>query len=963
MQFRVLGPLEVGGGDQTLSLGGLRQRSVLALLVLHSGRVVPADQIVTEIWGEEAPDGARDSLYTYVSNLRGVLHRDRISRVDGGYRLDLEDGDTIDAVEFSGRLAEARRQLGSNPAATGDLIEDALSSWRGRPYEGFEDLPAVAPEAIRLEELRLAAIEDRIEAELRAGGTPVVSEVEQLREEHPYRERLWELLARSLYRAGRQAEALRTFTRLRQFLGEELGIEPSPAVTRVEEQILVQDPILEPEGAPAPTNLPVPVSSFVGRVDELSLLDKALHEHRLITIVAPGGAGKTRLAIEAGRSVLPSFPDGVWLVDLTTASGPGGVARAAAAAFQLVEIPGGDLLEAIADRLRSKTTLMVLDNCEHVMDPAGEMAMTLLEKAPRLKILATSRQALSRQGEIRVMLSGLDTGLDGDPAGEAERLFEQRAVAIRPELVIDEGTRQEIASICRQLDGMPLAIELAASRVDTLSPAEIDGHLSERFLLLTDDRAGRLAHRSLRASLDWSYNLLNPDEQRQFENLGIFEGGFSAPAAGSVLGSPSEMAAIDQLRRLVGASLIHATVDADAPYRMLETIRIYARDHLRVGGRYNDAADRHDRHYLDRASALRPAFFGRGRSAARAEIEAEQADYHVAFDRLFTGGRLDGALEMAWSLGHVWLFAGQRGESDRRLDALLDATSGSKNRERADALSASAFSDMYAQRYDSAIVKADESIAIYRDIGDDQGLAYVLARRGHLAFSVGDISFALQSLKASLEICERIGYDEGEAWPMTLLAQARLWSGDESAEVRQMFDEGRKRFIAMGETFGQAHANMFLPNVGDRSIEEKLQYCLETMELSERPGADPLIRPIALHNLAFAVWHSGDRERAEGLNRLAATSAVETGMTVNSGMAFLEAGLFAGEQGNAERAAVLYGAGDAHFIMQKAPFHERQLQPGVEAAERDLGTERYAQLYSRGAAMTVDQATALLLTT
>ncbi|MDH5373448.1 MAG: winged helix-turn-helix domain-containing protein, partial [Acidimicrobiia bacterium] len=260
MQFSVLGPLEVRYGDAALPLGGPRQRSVLALLLLAAGRVVSTDRIVTEIWGESPPDGARDSLYTYVSNLRGVLGKDRIVRVDGGYRLDPEDGDTIDAIECEAGLERARRLVASDPARAIDLIESSLEGWRGRPYEGFEDLQTVNPEAARLEEMRLRAIEDRIEAELRTGGKPAVSDVEMLSKEHPYRERLWELLARSLYRSDRQAEALRTFTRLRRILAEELGLEPSPSIIRLEEQILLQDPALEPDAAPAPTNLPTPVS-------------------------------------------------------------------------------------------------------------------------------------------------------------------------------------------------------------------------------------------------------------------------------------------------------------------------------------------------------------------------------------------------------------------------------------------------------------------------------------------------------------------------------------------------------------------------------------------------------------------------------------------------------------------------------------------------------------------------------
>lgn len=961
MRFSVLGPLAVDDGDALLLLGGPRQRSVLALLLLEAGHVVSADRIVTEIWSEMPPDGARASLYTYVSNLRGVLGRDRIVRVDSGYRLDLADVDSMDAVEFETGLGRARRLVGSDPGVAIDLIDASLKFWRGRPYEGFEDLPSVAPEATRLDEIRLAAIEDRIEAELRAGGTPVVGDVEMLKVQYPFRERLWELLARSLYRAGRQAEALRTLTSLRRMLGEEVGIDPSPSIVRLEERILVQDPGLEPDAAPPPTNLPIPISSFIGRVDELALLDKAIHEHRFVTVVGPGGAGKTRLAVEAGRNVRGTFPDGVWLVDLAQVSDPNGVAQAAAAALQIVESSGAEHMDAVVKYLRSRTVLIVMDNCEHVADSVSELALKLLEMAPRVKILATSRRVLGGKGEVRFLLDGLDTSSEARLPGDAERLFEERAAAVRSEFTLEEANLGEVASICRHLDGMPLAIELAAARIDVLSPAEIDRHLSDRFLLLADERPDRPTHQSLQASLDWSYDLLAPQEQQAFDSLGVFEGPFSVSAAAAVLGSPSEIAAIDQLRHLAGASLLQTVHGTVSRYRLLETMRMYARDHLTETGHWGDAAGRHDRHYRTLCSDLRSAFFGRGRVAARTEIESELADYEIAFGRLLDDDKVEDALAMAWPLGQVWLFTGQLGEGARRLETVLDASSGSASQSRADALIAAAFLGMYLSNYDQGIGWADEALSIYRSIDDEQGLAYAMVRRGHLAFSVGDVPIALELLQTSLEMCTRIGYHDGTAWPLSLLAQARLWSGDESPEVRRMFEEGRERFIAMGESYGQAHVDIFLSNLGEGSVEHMLRYSLEMMELADRPDADPLTRPIAFHNLAYGVWYAGELDRAVGLNRVASRLAVETGSTVNSGMAFLQAGLFAAERNEPERGAILLGAGHAHFAMQMPPFYERQLQPAIDAATSALGNAGYREFHERGAAMSIEESTAFLL--
>jgi predicted ATPase/DNA-binding SARP family transcriptional activator len=959
MQFSVLGPLEVTEGSASLALGGPRQRSVLALLLLDAGRVVHADRMVTEIWGDEPPDGARDSLYTYISNLRGVIGRDRIVRSDGGYRLVPMDVDQVDARTFVASLGEAHRIVGSDPQAALSFIDESLSAWRGRPYEGCENLPSIVPEAARLEELFLRALEDRIDAELHVGGTPEAGGIEMLTAEHPYRERFWELLARALYRAGRQTDALRALTRLRRTLADDLGLEPSPAISRLEERILLQDPALD-AGATPPTNLPTPVSSFIGREEELWVLERLIGDHRLVTVTGPGGAGKTRLAIEVARRIAGAFADGVWFIDLAQVGAAGDVNWAVASSLGVAEPPDVGGVATVVARLRTQSALLVLDNCEHVVAVVADLAETVLEGAPQVRILATSRQGLGVAGEALSHLSGLDTSEDEPEAGDAEQLFAVRAAAVQPNFAIEEANRADVAEICRHLDGMPLAIELAAARVDTLSPGEIVRHLGDRFRLLAGAHADPSSHRSLGASLDWSRDLLDPDDRRAFDQLGVFDGPFTAVAAAAVVEAPSELDAVDILRHLVGASLIHRLAGEVSRYRLLETTRLYARKGLEESGGWQLAVDRHDAHCAGRCRELRGAFFGGGRPEACRTIETEITEYESAFDRSSEGDP-DVALEMAWPLGHVWLFSGRIGSGIGRLERLVAATAGATSRARADALAAGAFLLMYVTRYEQATAWADEAIEIYRTMHDGRGLAYALARRGHLAFSVGDVPTAFGLLQESLETCKRIGYAEGTAWPLTLLGQARLWGGDESDEVLALLEEGRRQFIAVGDTYGQMHANMFIQNVGDRPIDVQLRYAEESMQLADEPGADPLIRATALHNLAFIVWNAGERERAKGQLRLSARAALEAGATVASGMAFLLGGLMAGLDGDPERAAVLSGAGHAHFVMEMPPFYIRQLQPGIDAATEALGKDDYDRLCEVGAAMTIEEATDFLL--
>ena len=696
MRFSVLGPLEVRDGPEALPLGGPRQRSVLALLVHAAGRSVALDSLVTEIWGEEPPDGSVDSLYTYVSNLRHALGRGRILRGEGGYRFHQGDDDIVDVVDFEAGLLEARRLAGSDPDAAIALIDGSLSAWRGRPYEGFEDLPSIVPEAARIEELRMRAIEDRLEAELRAGRVPEVVGVETLIGDHPYRERLWELLARSLYRAGRQAEALGALRRLRRLLIDELGIDPSPSITRLEEQILVHDPALEAASAP-PGNLPAPTTSFIGRSAELVDLERRITQYRLVTVTGPGGAGKTRLAAEAARRVTGNFPDGSWLIDLAEVADATGVPAALATALRLVHPPSMGIAEGVARHLRARTTLLILDNCEHVVDAVGQLAARLLADAAGLRILATSRTPLSRSGEALFHLAGLGTSTDEGPVGDGQRLFEARAAAVHPGFTIDSDNQADVTSICRHLDGLPLAIELAAARAVTLSPSEIDRYLADRFTLIGNPHEERRMHRSLQAAVDWSYDLLNPADQGSFDRLGVFEGPFSVTAARSVLQVQSEVAAATVLGRLAGVSLLQVLPGADTHYRLLETLRFYARAHLRSGGLWSEQVERHDAHYRNRCRELRGAFFGIGRTEARMTVEAELAEYVAAFDRLVANGRREDAIEMAWPLGHVWLFAGMLADGTERLRRLLSAPDGVATQARADALAIAAFLVSYAQ--------------------------------------------------------------------------------------------------------------------------------------------------------------------------------------------------------------------------------------------------------------------------
>ncbi len=945
MRFGVLGPVTAHDGDAEVPLGGPRQRAVLALLLREAGRPVPADRIVDAIWGEAA-GGSHASLHTYVSNLRGALGADRLVRDPHGYRVMLRAGDELDTELFAAQVADAGPGRAAAVRAAG--LGRALELWRGEPYEGLDEVEPLAAERARLTELRTAAELDRVEALLRAGGAPV-TEATALRDRNPLDEGAWSLLARALYRAGRQADALAALRQVTRSLSEELGLDPSPALVRLEEQILLHDPALEPEGAAPALDVPAYLTSFVGRADELGSLEEALAHARLVTIIGPGGAGKTRLAVEIARRRHDREPAAVRFADLARVTAASEVARALAAA---VHAPGtDDPAGALATALAGQQVLLVIDNAEHVADAVAEQVGALLARTDRTTVLVTSRIPLGVPGERLAPLGGLEVG--GDGVGDAERLFADRCAA-RGEPVPPADA--EVREVCRRLDGIPLALELAAARVPVLSPVEILGLLDRRFALLVDQGQPRDVHRSLEATVGWSYGLLDPRDRSAFAALGVFDGPFTARAAAAVVGAGGAPGAPAVLDRLVASSLVTAARARPSRFRLLETLRAYARDRLVETDRWGLAVDRHDTHYLQAAIGSADELLGRGRVATCERVELELAEYEAAFARLVRTDPVR-ALPLGWTLGNAWLFGGHVAEAEERLTAAIEATGGVRTSARADLLMISSWVAVFRNRFDDASRWTDEGLAIYREHDDVPRLAYGLARAGHWAFGRGDPA-GVPLLREALEVCARADLPDLEAWPLALLAQARLWSGDGSAVVRTMLLDARERFGALGETYGVIHADMLLTSFPQLPPTEQLRLAEEMVTLSAEPGGDNLMRPIALHNLAYAVASQGSHERAAGLNRAAVRSAMASGTLIDLGLALFQAALFASRAGRHDRATVLLAAGEAHFAMDVAPFQRAQLADILPAARAALGDEPVAELERIGAAMSAEAAAA-----
>ncbi|HEY7272887.1 MAG TPA: BTAD domain-containing putative transcriptional regulator, partial [Actinoplanes sp.] len=533
MQIGMLGPFEVRMDDGTVAdVPGARLRALLTALALEPGRVVSKATLIDWIWGPNPPADVANALQRLASRLRKALPGGVIEGHTGGYRL-VVDPDAVDALRFERLLGRARREAGLPRVR---LLRDALAVWRGAAMQdvGLEDSKAFDAAVTRLEGLRLTAMEERFEAELDLGrGAEVVAELTDAVTAHPLREPLVAALMRALVAAGRDAEALLAYERTREALADALGVDPSPELSGLHVALLRGEVGRRAEDRK--TNLRAELTSFVGRDADVAAVRELIAEHRLTTLIGPGGSGKTRLATETARRMAGDLPDGVWLVELAAIGADGDVSQTTLTALGLRDAllgtaPNADPADGLIAAIREREALLILDNCEHVIDAAAKFADRVLGECRRLRILATSREPLGLTGEALWLVEPLAVPTD-DSAAEvatspAVRLLRDRAGAVRKDLAAGEHTVSTMARICRALDGMPLAIELAAARLRTMSIDQLAGRLDDRFRLLTSgSRTALPRHKTLRAVVDWSWELLTDAERAVLRRLSVFAGG------------------------------------------------------------------------------------------------------------------------------------------------------------------------------------------------------------------------------------------------------------------------------------------------------------------------------------------------------------------------------------------------------------------------------------------------------
>ncbi len=928
MRVDVLGPLRVTGQDEPVPVGGNRLAGLLARLAVSAPHPVSAPTLIDAVWPDSAPRGAENALQSLVSRLRRALgNPDMVRVVPGGYVLSVGSED-VDAARFELLSSQGRDQLrrGEHARASATLGE-ALALWRGpEPATGLG-----AGESARLVERRLATLADRIDADLAAGrAADVVGELEALVLQHPQREGFTAQLMTALASSGRIPEALEAYERFRRGLAEDLGLDPSAQLADKHLALLRGE--LDPEPAeplaPAERNsLPIPLTSFLGRADHVARLRDALSGARLVTVLGAGGSGKTRLATEVAADLGDAARDGVWFAPLAPVTDPAEVPHAVLAALghrdaALLDSrqrrPAREATEALLESLDGRRALLVLDNCEHLLDAAAELAETLLSRCGELAVLATSREALGITGETLVPLPPLalpeaDAGLDEATPSPAVRLLTDRARAVRPDFVVSSTNVANVVEIVRRLDGLPLAIELAAARLRSLPISEVARRLDDRFRLLAGgSRTALPRHRTLHAVVEWSWELLSGPERCLAERVAVFPAGVTPPAAAAVCPTLPGSEVPDLLSALAEKSLLALAGDEEPRYRMLETIREFGTARLAERGELGAARHAHAGCFAKLAADCEQLLHGPGQLAALRTLSAEHDNLLAGLRTLIDAGDAAGSITMALNLGQYWLLHGTRAEAATWLGLALSVPGEVEHGTRltAEALRAvTGLAGIEASGGAGAgdprpglVALADELLTVDADahpqlamitpmlmfflddaergrqgfeIALDHPEAWVRASgllfRARYAENLGELAEVRDDTEAALAAFEAIGDRWGYAQGLSLAAQVRTYDGDLRGAVQaiQRAAEIHAEFASQEHdesAFAQFRLADLHARLGERDAAQ--QSMAAARELTEATaGPEMLALVTSMAGSLWRVW--GDLGAAAELQRRA----------------------------------------------------------------------------------------------
>ena len=1026
----MLGALEVrtDAGD-VLEVGGSRLRALLIMLALRPGQVVPATELIDGLWADQAPAGAANALQALVSRLRRALPDARIESRPSGYQLTLDPRAT-DIIQFEELLTAGRAQLRHDPAGAAATLRRALALWRGpalADVAGTEFGPAIIA---RLDELRLAATEQRIDADLRTGVTAaLVAELEELVVTHPLREPLAARLMRALHASGRRAAALEAYERARERLADRLGADPAAELSALHLEILRAEPDPEPAASRPPTNLPAGLTSFIGRDDELTQVAGLLGAHRLLTLTGPGGAGKTRLAVEAARAELDAAPGGVWLVELAPVTDPAEVPSAALAALGLREqavmyargpigvlIDDSDALARLLAALAGRRALLVLDNCEHLVAAAARLAGQVLAACPQVRILATSREPLAITGEALWTVGPLT--LPPDPAVTSHqnercslpartiddyasvRLLAQRARAVLPGFEVTPANAAAVARICRALDGMPLAIELAAARMRTMGPEQVAARLDDRFGLLTGgSRIALPRHQTLRAVVDWSWDLLEAAERTLWRRFAFFAGGASLEAAEQVCAGDgiSSDQILDLLTALADKSLLVVRHGPDGPgeprYRMLEIIRAYGLERLDQAGEREQVRQAHVGYFIRRAEEGQHYLLGGQQLEWLGLLAEDQDNMHAAVRTAVAAGDAPAAVRLVAALGWYWSLRGLKVEGAELIAAAIGVPGAAGAVEPEHLAVAYAMGGVLAADtplHPAAVEWMGHAAALapqvpdpvnpimalvgplsllyggadvafgpaYPEVFDDAvagphpwvgAIARIL--RAHTALNVGrPPGEAEADFQAAADILARLGERWGQAVAVGGLAQLASKRGDSAAAIGY-YRRAAELAAVFGNNEDEVHFRLFM-------VRELWLLGEREQAWAEFAAAQPDVERIGLPELtAFAAYTKGDLARLDGQPEVARAAFLQAfelikpmGITQQLGaVAATGLGYLAAAEGDLEAATRWHAQAYANArASADAPVIAEALGGLADLALRAGDPERAAELIGAG---------------
>jgi predicted ATPase/DNA-binding SARP family transcriptional activator len=1003
LHIHLLGEFRLLYADTPLNqLTAPRVQALLAYLVLHRAAPQPRQRLAFLLWPDSSEVQARTNLRQLLHALKQALpEADRFVhfatqtlqwRPDAPFRLDVAEYE-----QALTQAAEAERH--QDTPILRAMLQHACDIYQGDLLPSCYD-DWILPERERLRQAYAGALE-RLLLLLESQREPraALAYTQRLLRHDPLREKTYRALMRLHAAHGDRAMVRRVYQTCTAVLERELGVEPSAATRHAYEQALTMDvqaePLTTPHAATVKTNLPVQLTSFIGRKAELAAVSDLLQTTRLLTLTGPGGTGKTRLALEVAVQRVGSYPQGVWLVELAPLADAALLLQTLATTLGVREQPGRPLLDALLDYLRAKSLLLLLDNCEHLIETCAQLVETVLHAARGVTILASSREALGIAGETPYRVPPLALpdprhlqDLDALSQNDCVRLFVERAATAYPPFCLTAHNAPAITQIVRRLDGIPLAIELAAARSSLLPPEQIAAHLDDRFRLLTGgSRTALPRHQTLLALIDWSHELLSDAERVMLRRLAVFAGGFSLEAAQAVcdecdVGLIDE--ALDTLARLADKSLVEVDTSSEAAegrFRLLETVRQYTREKLLQAGEAEAVRDRHLAFFLQYAKEAEPKLRSAKQLAWLDRLETEYDNLRTALAWALERGTSDQALELAGALAYFWVLRGYFSEGLKWLDEALMSSERERDKKvaagistpipvemahRAKALYAACWCHFATFGLKRARTTVEESLRLWRELGDRWWTAVALELQALLMSFEHDYETALARLEEGVSLARELE----DPWP---LATCLIRFGDalkprgEAARARPYMEEG----VAVARRVGD---NILLSE-GLREL-GALYYAEGNLKAAASLTAEALAHGratrslphifLALFQLVIIACLQGDPAKAKGYSIESWALAKDTGSLFAVGFTLWCFGLAASFGGEAGRGVRLLAATDTILRQQGIDLTGAEGEPSVkvykqalEKAQRQLGPAAFEAAWTAGQQLTVEQAIAL----